>query len=264
MFKSKRIIYLGSFILLIFISAAYFLKQKYVVPIIMYHSVTPEANPENRLTVSTAAFRRQMRFLKSFGYNIVPLEEIAALIRDKKKVPAKTIAVTFDDGYIDNYTYAFPVLKEYKIPATIFIIVDEVGRRQNDRLNWSQIEEMQKSGLITFGSHCLGPVLLKEISSAEELKRQIFDSKKILEKKLAKPLNLFSYPGGGFDDRIKRQVIEAGYMAAVTTSPGRKFSDWDIFALKRLRISSTSDNLFVFWIETSGFYTFLKEHRDDD
>lgn len=77
------------------------------------------------------------------------------------------------------------------------------------------------------------------------------------------PVNAFSYPEGRFNDRIRKLVINAGYKLAVATNPGKKFPSDDIFALKRLRISSTSNNLFVFWIETSGFYTFVKEHRDD-
>jgi peptidoglycan/xylan/chitin deacetylase (PgdA/CDA1 family) len=217
-----------------------------------------------RLIVSPRAFERQMRFLKEHHYNIVPLETLAFLIRDKKKIPPKTIAITFDDGNKDNYTNAFPILKKYVLPATMFIIVDEVGRPQGDRLSWDEIKVMRDSGLITFGSHSLRAEPLINIKSEEDLRKNIFDSKKILEEKLGCPVNAFSYPEGRFNDHIRKLVIDAGYKLAVTTNPGKKFPSDDIFALKRLRISSSSDNLFVFWIETSGFYTFLKEHRDKD
>ncbi|MBU3958968.1 MAG: polysaccharide deacetylase family protein, partial [Candidatus Omnitrophica bacterium] len=184
--------------------------------------------------------------------------------RHKKRIPPKSVAITFDDGYKNNYTYAFPILKKYNLPAMIFIITNEVGRPGGDRLSWDEISQMRDSGLITFGSHALGPEPLTNIKSEEQLRREIFDSRKVLREKLSQKVNIFSYPGGGFNAQIRQLVIDAGYKGAVTTSPGKKFPNDDIFALKRLRISATCDNLFVFWIESSGFYTFIKEHRDSD
>lgn len=262
MFKRKTLILLP---VLIFISAlcgVNFIRQKYVAPIAMYHSITPDALQENRLQVSVKDFERQMHFLKSHRYNVLTLEHLASLIKEKRKIPPKTLAITLDDGYKDNYIYAFPVLKKYNIPATIFIIINEVGRP--DRLSWDEIKTMRDSGIITFGSHCLDPEPLVNIKSEEDLKRQIFESKEILEERLGREINAFSYPEGRFNDKIKELVKEAGYKFAVVTSPGKKFSNDDIFALKRLRISSTSSSLFVFCVETLGFYTFLKEHRDED
>ena len=251
----------------IFISAFFlagFFRQKYVVPILMYHSVNPNAKPENRLAVSIKSFERQMHFFKRYHYNVMALEGLANLIKEKKKIPPKTVALTFDDGYKDNYTYAFPILKKYNFPATVFIIIKEVGRSQEDRLSWEEIQVMRDSGIITFGSHTLGPEPLINIKSEQKLRSEIFDSKRILEEKLGKRITAFSYAGGMFNENIRQLVINAGYKFAVATNPGKKFANDDIFALKRLRISSSSDNLFVFWLETTGLYTFIKEHRDAD
>ncbi len=238
-----------------------FIRTQYVVPIAMYHSITPGAIKENRLQVSVKNFERQARFLKK-DYNVLPLEQLADLIKRGEKLPSRVLALTFDDGYKDNYIYAFPILKKYKLPATMFLIINEIGRP--DRLSWNEIKIMQDSGLITFGSHALGPEPLVNIKSDEELKRQIFESKRILEERLGCKINMFSYPEGRFNDKIKQLVKDAGYKLAVATSPGKRFPDDDMFILKRLRISATSNNLFVFWIETSGFYIFIKEHRDED
>jgi peptidoglycan/xylan/chitin deacetylase (PgdA/CDA1 family) len=240
-----------------------FLGNNYVVPVIMYHSVNPVENPFIRkLIVTPEAFERQMRFLKSHRYNVVSLRELAERISAGGKIPPRTIAITFDDGYRDNYTYAFPVLKKYNLPATIFIIIDEVGRRLaksgDDRLSWSEIKAMQDSGLIEFGSHAMGPDLLTKISSEEELRRQIFLSKKILEEKLGSSVIAFSYPEGRFNSKIKALVKEAGYKVAVATKPGKSYPKNDVYALRRLRISPSSNNLFVFWFETTGFYHFLR------
>lgn len=257
--KRKRlIVFIGIVVFLVFLLAN-FIRQQYVVPIIMYHSVNPDAKPENRLSVSVETFQRQMLFLHRNHYNIMPLEILADLIKRGKRLPPKSIALTFDDGYKDNYTYAFPILKKYHIPVTVFVIFDEVGRA--DRLSWEEIKEMRDSDIITFGSHALGPEPLINIKSPEELKRQIYDSKIKLEEKLKEKVNLFSYTQGMFTEQIRKLVIDAGYKSAVATNPGRNYPNDDIFALKRLRISENAGNMFIFWVETSGFYTFMKERR---
>ncbi|MFA4889126.1 MAG: polysaccharide deacetylase family protein [Candidatus Omnitrophota bacterium] len=240
--------------------AAYLFNRNYVVPILMYHSVCPNPDPQNKLALSPEVFELQMSFLKEYN-KVITLEELAASIRENKPIPANAVVITFDDGYADNYRYAFPVLKKYNFSAAIFLIVNEVGRPQNDRLSWKEIEEMQASGLITFGSHCLGPEPLVNISSGSELRKQISDSKKILEEKLGKKVAAFSYPEGKFNQRIRQQVIAAGYTLAVATNPGKEFPDKDRFVLKRLRISSNAKNLFIFWVETSGYYNFMRENR---
>jgi len=108
-------------------------------------------------------------------------------------------------------------------------------------------------------NHKYLPSLSKEISDIE-----IFGSKHAIETRTGKEVVSFSYPLGGFDTYVRDNVMKAGYKIAVGTNPGKTYPKHDIFAMKRLRISRTSDNLFVFWIETSGFYTWIKEHRDED
>lgn len=246
-------------------SFAILLRMNYVVPVLMYHRVLPEPDPKYKLAVSVRSFERQMKFLHDRHYNVVSIGELADILKKKSPIPRHTVAITFDDGYIDNYLYAFPILKKYGLKATLFVIVNEVGRinsvGKRDRVSWEEILEMQGSGLIAIGSHCLGPDPLTKIESEEGLRRQIFDSRKVLEQKVGRAVNIFSYPEGCFNDRIKRLVIEAGYLAAVATNPGRGFPDDDIYAFKRLRISPSSDNMLVFWFEVSGYYNFMRERR---
>ncbi len=266
----KRI-FAGLAIFLIVSSAGFwiYVSRHYVVPILMYHSVNPVPNPQIKsLIVSPDTFERQMRFLRQRKYNIMKLEDLAQLVREGRKIPAKTVAITFDDGYQDVYTWAFPVLKKYGIPATLFIIVHEVGRpltadlKPGDaRLTWKQITEMQDSGLVSFGSHCLDAEPLVNLKSRPEIKRQIFASKYALQARLSREVRAFSYPEGLFNDTIRRLVREAGYQVAVATSPGRKYPSDDVMLLKRIRISENARNLFVFWFESSGYYTFFKERR---
>ncbi len=261
MFKSKKLGFFFCTIVLIVLSLALFIRSNYLLPIIMYHSVTPQTTRENKIEVTVKAFERQMRFLKEHNYNVVPLETARDLIKNKKKIPSRTVAITFDDGYKDNYIYAFPIFKKYNFPATIFIIINEVGRPEGDRLSWDEIRVMQDSGIITIGSHTLSHPILTEVNSGQRLKNEIFDSKMILEEKLGKKITIFCYPSGRFNAKLRQLVIDAGYQMAVATKPGKKYPNDDIFAFKRLRISENAGNLFIFWVETSGFYNFMREYR---
>lgn len=260
MFKKKRLTLVIFLAVILFLYV--FLSGRYVAPIMMYHSVNPKSDPVMKaLIVNPQTFERQMRFLRERGYNILPLEYLAELIRDNKKLPSGAVAVTFDDGYKDFYKYAFPALKKYKIPATMFIIVNEVGRP--DRLSWDEIKEIQASGLITFGSHCLGAEPLINISSEDELKRQIFYSKKALESKLACPVNMFSYPEGFLNKHIRELVIQSGYKLAVSTKTGYCYPANDLFALKRIRVSESAGNPLNLWMKVSGYHAFFKDKRKE-
>ncbi|MDD5252592.1 MAG: polysaccharide deacetylase family protein [Candidatus Omnitrophota bacterium] len=259
MFKRKRAIVVF-FVIIIAVSLGY-LRSFYQVPVLMYHSINSKSDPVlYRLIVKPESFARQMQFLKAHHYNVISLEELANLMREKKKIPRKTVVITFDDGFKDNYTYAYPVLKKLGLPATIFVIYDEVGRPQGDRLSWDEITEMHNSGLITIGSHTLGSVPLLNIKSEAELRRQIIDSRKMFEEKLKIPVNTFCYVGGMFTSQIRDLVKEAGYKCAVSIGLGKRYSNHDVYVIKRIRISSASDNLLDFWIRISGYYNSFREH----
>jgi len=234
-------------------------KTQYIVPVIMYHNID-EHSAASRLSVSPESFKRQMNFLKSHKYNVVKLEDLAGMLNENK-LPSKTIAITFDDGYENNYTNAYPVLKKLGLQATIFIIPAMIGT--DGYLTWGQVIEMSESGFIEIGSHAMTHPWLPT-QPKENLDPEIRGSKLAIESRLNKEANSFSYPLGGFNKDVREKVIEARYKIAVSTNPGKKYPKHDLFAMKRLRISSTSDNLFVFWFEITGFYTWIKEHRDKD
>ncbi len=237
--------------------AAAFLKYAYVPPVVMYHSIDNN-DKSSKLSVSPESFERQMAFLRRNNYNVVSLEEMGRYIKDRKRPPHKTIAITFDDGYYNNYERAYPILKKYKIPATIFIIVDKIGRP--GWLGWKELKEMSDSGLVTIGSHTVMHGWLPSVGT-EELRSELEESKAIIEKNLAKKADTFCYPLGAYDERVKREVGRAGYACAVVTNPGKHKPGGDVYSIKRIKISNTSDNLLVFWFETSGYYTWVKESR---
>jgi len=262
MVNSDRRLKIGIVILLLMalfaISAIIFLRHIYVFPILMYHSIDYN-DKETKLSVTPEAFRRQMEFLHKNNYNVVGLDKAIKYISGEEKAPPKTVAITFDDGLLNNYEYAYPVLKEYGLPAAIFVIIKQVG--QPGWLTWGQIKEMSDSGVITIGSHTVSHAWLPDTDD-EKIMHELTGSKAILEEKTGKSVDFLAYPIGAHDERVKKAVKEAGYKGAFGTNPGRLAPSKDIYAVKRLRISRTSNNMFVFWIESSGYYTWLKEHRD--
>jgi len=246
--------------LVLILGVSLFLRYMYINPVLMYHYIldTELAKKDKRIT-TPEAFEQQMRFLKVNDYNVISLEEFSVYLREKKRVPRNTAVLTFDDGHLDNYVNAYPILKKYGLKATMFVIVDSLDKP--NFVTKEQIIEMDNSGLITIGSHTLGHRHLPSIKSEDEIRKEIYLSKSKLGMILGKPVNCFSYPIGGFNKEIRQMVIDAGYKVAVSTSPGFTYPNDDLFAIKRVRISQSSKNPFVFWFESSGLYKAILEMR---
>ncbi len=231
----------------------------YTVPILMYHSIDYN-DKSSKLSVSPENFAKQMEFLYKNRYNVVSLEKAVSYIKNKERPPRKTVAITFDDGFQNNYQYVYPLLKRYKMPATLFVIVNRIG--DPGFVTWDEVKEMSDSGIVTIGSHTRTHFWL--LGSDEHfLKNEVEESKKILEEKLGRKVNSFCYPMGAFDAKSKKAVEAAGYMCAVSTNPKNSAPD-DIFAIKRVKISRSSNNLLTFWAETTKYYTWFKQHKETE
>lgn len=236
-----------------------YINPKYVVPILMYHHIDEEGE-RSSLNVLPENFHRQMRFLSQRNYNVISLMEFIQARRKAKSLPRNTVVITFDDGYTDNYSCAYPALKQYNLPATIFVIVDAIGVA--GYLSYAQIKEMNAQGLIEIGSHTLSGAYLPGRDS-QELEREIKLSKRILEDKLNKPVVLICYPIGGFTPKIQEIVQRSGYLAACSTNRGhtQTYLNDDFFALKRIKVTDSPFNLFVFWVKLSGYYNLFRRVR---
>ena len=251
----KRIILIFSVAVSIFIGI--FLYNVYSVPVLMYHSIAQGAE-NSRLIVTPESFERQMSFLKKGNYQILSMDEYVAFLKENKKPDKRSIVITFDDGFLDNYTNAYPVLKKYKIPATISVVIEWVGR--GDMMSWKQIRELNDDGLIEIASHGLShcPLdTLKKDAAINELRQ----SKRILEKKLNTIIDYFCYPCGNFTPFVKELAKLTGYKAALATHPDARIALNDTYAIRRIRISQSSDNMLIFWAQVSGYYTFFKDRR---
>ncbi len=226
----------------------YFCRSHYEVPVLMYHHVEP-GTEDSSLNVAPLTFARQMEFLKVHGYRVVGLEELAKALKTDGKIPFNTVVITFDDGYLDNFKYAFPVLKKMDFPATIFMVTRELGEK--GFLSDEDLRILDESGL-SIGSHTVNHAFLPDIRHEEELLFELDESKKKLESVLGHPVTLFSYPAGGVTAEAEALLKTLGYQGAVTTNYGLRRGD--AYAIPRIKITDARGNLFNFWLKVSGLY----------
>lgn len=206
--------------------------SKVSIPVLMYHSINDNA-PDNNLVIPPDQFKKQMKFLKDEGFNTLDLNELYYYLKTGKSVPKKAVAITFDDGYVDNYKYAYPVLKEYGFKATIFMITDNVDKHPNF-LTSTMLKEMSSNN-ISIQSHTVHHVELNTLPYDEQLK-ELKDSKEFLDKLLHQNTNMICYPVGRFNDDTIKAAENAGYKLGFTTKPGYGKLDEGSFSIHRVRI----------------------------
>ncbi len=231
-------------------------SDKYVVPIMMYHSVNYATTPsKNKNIISPENFQRHMAFLKKHGYNVISLKNLVDRIQQKKPFRGKYVVITFDDGYEDNFQNAFPILKSYGYPAIIFTSTQTLGH--DGWLKWYQLFEMEKAG-IAIGSHTIDQSYLPNLSTQEK-RRQIMESKKTLEANLGHSVDFIAYPTGGFDKEVKKIVKEAGYLGACTTNRGKDKFNKDVYELNRIKFSNADNSDIILWVKLSGYYNLFRK-----
>ncbi len=228
--------------------------------VLTYHRVNP-SHPGDRLTVSPAAFEAQMEILAS-EHRVVglasALEELSA--DGQERAPA--FAVTFDDGYRDNYQYALPVLERYRIPATFFLVSANLGSPrsinryegccdEDGSLSADEAKELLHRGH-DIGAHGRTHSSLASLPRAEALE-EIVDSRDSLEGELGRRPELFCYPRGSENEAVRRMVADAGFTAAVTVYPGANGRNRDPYALTRTEVSG-DDDLDDFRLKLAGVF----------
>jgi peptidoglycan/xylan/chitin deacetylase (PgdA/CDA1 family) len=203
------------------------------VPILMYHCISAG---NNTLYVEPKRFALQLRNLLKQGYTPITARELVNSWFSGTPLPSRPIVLTFDDGYRDNYTNAYPLLKKYHVKATLFVITGAVGRP--NYLTWPQIQEMEKSGLVDVESHSVHHPDMSNLTP-EQAKMELTVSKAMLEAHLHKPVTMFAYPMGKYRPFLFPILREAGYQAAFTTRSGLTHYYDGIYSLKRLRAVNT-------------------------
>ena len=216
-----------------------------LVPVLLYHKIDkPAADSLVRGGFTPPQrFARQMAYLKRRGFVFHTTSELIEHFPQHGAFPQDGIALTFDDGWQDNYTNAFPILRRLSIKATIFVVPSCIGQmsdkavadgeRPRAHLSRDEILEMSRHG-IEFGSHSMNHRLLHALP-LQEVKFEVDEAKKQIEELTQKPCRTFAYPAGYFSEAAKTVIREAGHIAAFSTTYGAT-DNLDLYALNRTEI----------------------------
>jgi len=217
------------------------------VPILMYHYISeppPDADDIRRdLSVSPEQFDDHLRYLSTAGYHVITLDDLLYALTLGRPLPEKPVILTFDDGYEDNYLYAFPLLQKYGMVGEFFIITDFVNQARPGYMTWAQIEEMARAGQ-RFGSHSRDHPDLRG-KSVDYLVWQALGGMEAIQEHLGYHPRWISYPSGKYDDQTIAVYRSAHYWGGLTTNPGATHTLENIFELKRMRVHGyyTAENL---------------------
>jgi peptidoglycan/xylan/chitin deacetylase (PgdA/CDA1 family) len=207
------------------------------IPILVYHNIIEDKTnrspiEEEYYSVNLNEFKKQLEYLKSRGYNSISLDDIVNLRNKSLDLPARPIVLTFDDGNVSNYNLAYPLLCKYGFKAVFFVIAQLVGKQ--GVMSWAQLKEVSENTVV--GSHGLTHRFLTKLTYPE-LKRELQDSKLIIEDNIKKPVKYLAIPGGFYNARVKFLAENIGYHAICTSSFGLNDGNTNLLALRRIGIT---------------------------
>lgn len=205
------------------------------VMVLNYHKV---ANEHRSLSVTLDDFRQHMAWLKEYGYTGITPDELYAFVTEGAELPAKPVLITFDDGYKDNYTNAYPIMKEYGFKGTIFVVTSFLGKYDN-YLTWEQAKELLDNGF-SIESHTYTHKSMTETSD-EEISKELSKSREEIREKLGIEADFMAYPTGTYNLHIAELVKAAGYKGAFTIKYDNVSRDSNVYALERVPIFHTEN-----------------------
>ncbi len=203
-------------------------EKEFLVPILCYHGVLDKPWGISSLFVRVSEFENQMKYLSENGYTPIFASEIA-----EAKKYAKPVIITFDDGYTDVYTNAFPILKKYNLKANIYMISAWINGEVY--MTTDMTKEMSASPLIEVGSHTVDHKSLATLSTAQ-IETELKDSKEALEQMLGTEIKVLAYPKGSYDSRVMN-IAKKYYKYALSTNNGKENpSNLNKYALNRIYV----------------------------
>lgn len=214
----------------------------YGVPVLNYHQVNDEKH--SALTLHVDQFREQMEYLHNQGYNTITLTQLYDYLENGTELPNKPIVITFDDGYVDNYKNVLPILKEYNMKATLFMISDAANTP--GFVSTEQMHQMEAGGFDIQG-HTNHHKILTKIAPTE-LPDALLGGKTSLEGILGEPIEYLAYPGGFNDMLVQYVTKQSGYKMAFTVQPGTVQPGDNLYALNRLAIFQGDTPYLSFWL----------------
>ena len=198
----------------------------------------------DRNTVSVDKFEKQLQYIDSNAYQTMTFAQYQEFLDGKGVLPPKPVILTFDDGYVDNFTHALPLLKKYNMKGTVFVVTDSIGKpcswlkhhECNHIMNWEQLNKWLEAGM-EIGGHTLSHPMLSRLSD-EEIRYELAASKELLERQLKTKIEFLCYPYGDMDNRVKSLAKAAGYKGALAIFNNISLIHEDMYAIPRVGISS--------------------------
>ena len=227
------------------------------ITILMYHQVGEFAPMKNHRATfcHIRNFRKQMRFLKRFGYSVLSLSDAWSMLREARPIPKRAVVLTFDDGYDNFREYAFPELRRHDFPSTVFLVANKIGGRADwllddamdapPLLDRETILDLRRQG-VDFQSHGCSHSRLSKLP-VDEARREIAGSKTTLESLMGEPVRFLCYPYGDYDPTTVDLAREAGYEAAVTCRRGRAVPEDPPLELPRIAVSYGTGLAGFYW-----------------
>jgi peptidoglycan/xylan/chitin deacetylase (PgdA/CDA1 family) len=221
------------------------------VSIIGYHDLG-ETLPETAMRIRTSKFAKQMEAIHQLGIKVISMEDFISWKKNGTKIPDKCLLITFDDGWKTVYTEAFPILKKYGFPYTLYLYKDYVdgGGRA---LTTAMIQEMKAAGGLTIGCHSVShpyPLTVKSYQKKGPdiydayLKKEMGDSKTFLETKFGEKVTTYAFPGGYYTEEMLKVGHEFGYDCMFTVIPGKVKRPLPDNTLPRYIILGNYDKIF--------------------
>ncbi|EOD00574.1 Polysaccharide deacetylase [Caldisalinibacter kiritimatiensis] len=231
------------------------------IPILMYHHISENPEKWNYSTISPLKFKEDMLYLKVLNYNTINFLDYINFEQNGIPLPENPIIITFDDGYLSNYKYVYPILKQLDMKATISIVGWSVGRKYHkdgatpikEHFTWEQAKEMYDSGVIdiqhhTFDLHNSGDDITcgKGIDKMtdeniqdyrQRITGDIVKLKNLIEKKVGNEVIVFTYPYGIYNDISEELIKELGFKVSLTVEDGVSDFSNGLYLLKRINMS---------------------------
>lgn len=237
------------------------------IPVLMYHHITN--HPGDTVTITPDVFAGQIQCLAENGYRFLTCDELVGHVTGDQPVNEKAVLLTFDDGWLDNYIHAFPVMQRFLVKATVFVITGrtdaasrtgsvtdeaspthETAKKQIQSghagrvvLDWQTIRRMADSGLVSFYSHTVTHRRCAELPH-DELVHELKASKSALERELACGCDYLCWPYGSFDESAVQAALQVGYKAIFTTIDGFCRAGSDPRRIKRIETQNS-----VVWLK---------------
>jgi peptidoglycan/xylan/chitin deacetylase (PgdA/CDA1 family) len=213
------------------------------LPILMYHRIASDGPEElRRYRLDAAEFERQLDHMRHAGYRGVTLEEWRVACERRRPLPGRAVMLTFDDGYSDFASSAWPLLKRYGFPATVFLVAGEMGASSSwDRdlgdaplMSWREARRLQSRG-VQFGSHTVSHPMLTSLSNADVV-REATRSRTLIAEQLGSPPTAIAYPYGDSDGAIAHLMGACGYTFGLTADEGQAELEQSLLLLPRIEV----------------------------